>query len=116
MKYQQQILYVFPNNSTLVHTYHRCTTPDMVNVEYHLLPGEYQIPVNMVLKNLHNFSIVGIVGKSSLQVVLVSCVHSHVKNIRNILFKRCYHLQLQPYTYFTRGSFHVKSTKNLDLF
>ena len=116
-----KILYVLPDNSTNTScTYQPCTTlsnyllddgtlPDVANVEYHFLPGEHQIPGNMVLTNLHNFSIVGIVGRSSSQVVLVGCVHSHVLkinashyvNIRNILFKRCYHPQLQPSMYFT---------------
>ena len=116
-----KILYVLPDNSINTScTYQPCTTlgqylledgtlPDVVNVEYHFLPGEHQIPANMVLKNLHNFSIVGIVVKSSLQVVLVGCIHSHVLkinashyvNIRNILFKRCYHPQLQSSMYFT---------------
>ena len=99
-----KILYVLPDNSTNTSCTHQpCTTlsqyllddgtlPDVVNVEYHFLLGEHQVPANMVLKNLHNFSIVGIVGKSSLQVVLVGCVHSHVLkihashyvNIRNV--------------------------------
>ena len=116
-----KILYVLPDNSTNTScTYQPCTTlgqyllddgtlPDVVNVEYHFLPGEHQIPANMVLKNLHNFSIVGVVGRSSLQVVLVCCIHSHVLkiyasyyvNIRNVLFKHCYHPQLQPHLYFT---------------
>ena len=116
-----KILYVLPNNSTNTScAYQPCTTlgrhllddgtlPDVANVEYHFLPGEHQIPANMVLKNLHNFSIVGIVGRSSLQVVLVGCIHSHVLkihashyvNIRNVSFRRCYHPQLQPYIYFT---------------
>ena len=116
-----KILYVLPDNSTNTSCAHQpCTTlsqyllddgtlPDVVNVEYHFLPGEHQVPANMVLKNLHNFSIVGIVGKSSLQVVLVGCVHSHVLkihaslyvNIRNVLFKRCYHPQLQSHMYLT---------------
>ena len=116
-----KILYVLPDNSTNTScTYQPCTTlgqyllddgtlSDVANVEYHFLPGEHQIPANMVLKNLHNFSIVGIVGRSSLQVVLVGCVHSHVLkisashyvNIRNVSFRRCYHPQLQPYIYLT---------------
>ena len=116
-----KILYVLPDNSTNSScTYQPCTTlsnyllddgtlPDVANVEYHFLPGEHQIPANMVLKNLHNFSIVGIVGRSSSQVVLVGCVHSyvlkisssHFVNIRNVSFKRCYHPQLQPYISFT---------------
>ena len=116
-----KILYVLPDNSTNTSCTHQpCTTlsqyllddgtlSDVVNVEYHFLPGEHQVPANMVLKNLHNFSIVGIVDKSSLQVVLVGCVHSHVLkihashyvNIRNVLFKRCYHSQLQSHIYLT---------------
>ena len=116
-----KILYVLPNNSTNTScTYQPCTTlgryllddgtlPDVANVEYHFLSGEHQIPANMVLKNLHNFSIVGIVGRSSLQVVLVGCVHSyvlkihasHYVNIRNVSFRHCYHPQLQLYAYFT---------------
>ena len=116
-----KILYVLPNNSTNTScTYQPCTTlskyllddgtlPDVANVEYHFLPGEHQIPANMVLKNLHNFSIVGIVGRSSSQVVLVGCVHSHVLkiyashyvNIRNVSFRRCYYPQLQSSMYFT---------------
>ena len=116
-----KILYVLLDNSTNSScTYQPCTTlskyllddgtlPDVANAEYHFLPGEHQIPANMVLKNLHNFSIIGIVGRSSSQVVLVGCVHSHVLkisasfyvNIRNVSFKRCYHPQLQPYISFT---------------
>ena len=65
-----KIFYVLPNDLTNTSCiYQPCTTlgqylledgtlPDVVNVEYHLLPGEHQIPANMVLKNLHNFSIV----------------------------------------------------------
>ena len=116
-----KILYVLPDNSTNTSCTHQpCTTlrqyllddgtlPDVANVEYHFLPGEHQVPANMVLKNLHNFSIVGIVGKSSLQAVLVGCVHpyvlkihaSHYVNIRNVLFKHCYHPQLQSHIYLT---------------
>ena len=85
------------------------TLPDVANVKYHFLPGEHQVPAKMVLKNLHNFSIVGTVSKRSLQTVLVGCFHSHVLkiytshyvNIRNVMFKRCYNAQLQPYIYLT---------------
>jgi len=85
------------------------TLPDVTNVEYHFSPGEHQVPANIVLKNLHNFSIIGNVSKPSLQVVLVGCVHSHVLridtsynvSIRNVTFKRCYNPQLQPGMYFT---------------
>ena len=85
------------------------TLPDVKNVEYHFLPGEHQVPANIVLKNLYNFSIIGIVSKPSLQVVLIGCVHSHVLridrsynvNIRNVTFKRCYNPKLLPGMYFT---------------
>ena len=112
-----KILYVMPDNSTNT----SCTSQpcailsqyllddgslrDVENVEYHFLPGEHQVPTNIVIKNLHNFSIIGIVHKSSLQTVLVSCFHSyvlkiytsHYVTIRNVMFKRCYNPQLQPY-------------------
>ena len=85
------------------------TLPDVENVKYHFLPGEHHIPTNIVLKNLHNFSIIGTVHKHSLQTVLVGCFHSHVLkiytshyvSIRNVIFKRCYNPQLQPYVYIT---------------
>ena len=116
-----KILYVMPDNSTNTScTSQPCATlsqyllddgslPNVENVEYHFLPGEHHVPTNIVLKNLHNFSIVGIVNKRSLQVVLVGCFHSHILkiytshyvNIRNVMFKRCYNPQLQPYIYFT---------------
>ena len=112
-----KILYVLPDSSTNTScTYQPCTTlsqyllddgtlPDVANVEYHFLPGEHQVPANMVLKNLYNFSIVGIVCKGSLQAVLVGCFHSqilkiytsHYVTIRNMMFKRCY----SPQTYLT---------------
>ena len=116
-----KILYVMPDNSTNTScTSQPCATLsqyllddgsllNVENVEYHFLPGEHHIPTNIVLKNLHNFSIVGIINKRSLQVVLIGCFHSHVLtiytshyvNIRNVMFKRCYNPQLQPYMYFT---------------
>ena len=85
------------------------TLPVVANVEYHFLPGEHHVPDNMVLKSLHNFSIVGIVSNASSPVVLVGCFHpyvikiytSHNVNIRNITFKRCYNPQLQFTGYFT---------------
>ena len=88
-----KILYVWPNNSANTscssqpcstlsqHILDNGTLPDVTNVEYHFLPGEHRIPANIVLKNLHNFSIIGIVSKPSLQVVLVGCVHTHVLRI-----------------------------------
>ena len=114
-----KILYVLPDSLTnTTCTYQPCTTlskyvsddgslPDVANVEYHFLPGEHQVPANLILKNLYKFSIIGIVCKGSLQAVLVGCFHSqvlkiytsHYVNIRNMTFKHCY--SPQPYMYFT---------------
>ena len=116
-----KILYVLSDNSTNPScSYQLCAPldqyllddgilPVVTNVEYHFSPGEHHIPANMVLQNLHNFSIVGIVSKASSPAVLVGCFHSHVLkiytsrnvNIRNIMFKRCYNPQLQLTIYFT---------------
>ena len=116
-----KMLYVLPDNSTNTSCSSKpCATlsqyllddgtlPDVANVEYHFLPGEHQVPAKMVLKNLHNFSIVGTVSKRSLQTVLVGCFHSyvlkiytsHYVNIKNVVFKRCYNPQLQRYIYLT---------------
>ena len=80
-----KILYVWPDNSANTsclpqpcvtlsqHILDDGTLPDVTNVEYHFLPGEHQVPANIVLKNLHNFSIIGIVSKSSQKVV---CSHT----------------------------------------
>ena len=115
-----KILYVWPDNSANTScSSQSCPTlsqlmlddgtlPDVTNVEYFFFPGEHQVPANLVLMNLHNFSINGIIRKPSLQVALVGCVHSHVLRIntsynviiRNVAFKRCYNPKLQP-IYFT---------------
>ena len=116
------ILYVMSDSSIDTNcSFHPCATlsrylsdngtlPVVVNVEYHFLPGEHQIPSNMVLRDLHNFSIIGVVNKSSSSAVLVGCFHlyilkilaSHNVIIRNVMFKRCYYNipQLQ-YPYLT---------------
>ena len=114
-------IYVLPDNSTNTSCSSQpCATlsqyllddgtlSDVTNIEYHFFPGQHRVPANMVLKNLHNFSIVGIVYKWSLQTVLVGCFHSHVLkiytshyvNIKNVVFKCCYNAQLQPYIYLT---------------
>ena len=69
------------------------TLPVVANVEYYFLPGEHVLlPSNMVLKNLHNFSIIGVVSNSSSPAVLIGCLHpyilkiytSHNVNIRNV--------------------------------
>ena len=73
------------------------TLPVVSNVEYHFLPGEHHVPANMILQNLHNFSIIGTVGNLSSPVVLVGClkwyviniIDSHFVSINNVVFKRC---------------------------
>ena len=73
------------------------TLPVVSNVEYHFLPGEHYVPANMVLQNLYNFSIIGLVSDPSSSVVLVGCSQSYVINIidshfvtiNNVIFKHC---------------------------
>ena len=43
--------------------------PIKTNVEYRFLPGEHHVPVNMVLTNLNNFSIIGDVSKPLSQAL-----------------------------------------------
>ena len=103
-----EIFYVLPDNSTnascpsqpcatLSHYWmHNSTLPVVSNVEYHFLPGEHHVPANMLLQNLHNFSMIGIVSNSSSLVVLF-CIHvqpyvinimnSHFVTIKNVCFK-----------------------------
>ena len=70
-----EIFYVLPDNSTndscpsqpcatLSHYWlHNSTLPVVSNVEYHFLPGEHHVPANMMLQNLHNFTVqYGIIG------------------------------------------------------
>ena len=111
-----EILYVVPNNSTNTscpsqpcatlsqYLLDNGTLPVVSNVEYHFLPGEHHVPANMILQNLHNFSIIGTVSKpSSLAVlVLVDCPQSYIINIidsynviiAGVLLQQCDHPQL----------------------
>jgi len=102
-----KVLYVSPDNSTNVncpsqpcailsqYLLDNGTLPVVSNVEYHFLPGEHHVPANMVLQNLHNFSIVGTVSKSSPPVMLFGCsqshviyvINSHFVIIKNVIFK-----------------------------
>ena len=92
--------YLLINNGSL---------PQVTNVAYHFLPGKHEVPANMVLTNLTNFSIIGDVSESSSPAVLVGCdqlyvlkiSESHNVTIRNIRFERCYNPQLQLITIFT---------------
>ena len=73
------------------------TLPVVSNVEYHFLPGEHHVPANMILQNLHNFSIIGTISNSSSPVVLVGClqwyvidiINSHFVTIKNVMFQHC---------------------------
>ena len=89
-----EILYVLPDNSTNTASCpsQPCATlsqyqlddgslPVVSNVEYHFLPGEHHVPANMILRKLHNFSIVGVFNSSSSPVVLVGCIQRYVINI-----------------------------------
>ena len=73
------------------------TLPVVSNVEYHFLPGEHHVPANMILQNLHNFSIIGTISNSSSPIVLVgylqwyviNIIDSHFVTIKNVIFKQC---------------------------
>ena len=105
-----EILYVVPDNSTDAvscpsqpcatlsqYLLDNGTLPVVSNVEYHFLPGEHHVPANMILQDLHNFSIIGIVSNLSSPVVLVGClqwyviniINSHFVSINNVIFERC---------------------------
>ena len=111
-----KILYVVPDNSTYATSckFYSCATlseyllennntlPVVSNVQYYFLPGEHQLPADVVLQNLQNFSIIGSTNISSLPVVLVGCLGSYVISITNsynvtianVLFKQCNQLSL----------------------
>ena len=106
-----EILYVLPDNSTDAvscpsqpcatlsqYLLDNGTLPVVSNIEYHFLPGEHHVPANMILQNLYNFSIIGIVSSDlSSPVVLVGClqwyviniINSHFVSINNVVFERC---------------------------
>ena len=111
-----KIQYVIPDNSTNATCcmFYSCATlsqyfldnnntlPVVSNVQYYFLSGEHQVPANMVLQNLQNFSIIGTTKKSSPSIVLVGCLHLNVISISNsynvtianVLFKHCDQLSL----------------------
>ena len=110
-----EILYVIPDNSTNATRcmFYSCATlsqyflgnntlPVVSNVQYYFLPGEHQVPANMILQNLQNFSMIGSIKKSSPSIVLVGCLQSNVigisnsynVTIANVLFKQCNQLHL----------------------
>ena len=112
-----EILYVLPDNLTSAvscpsqpcatlsqYVLDNGTLPVVSNVEYHFLPGEHHVPINMTLQNLHNFSIIGTVSKPSplAELVLVDCSQSYIikiidsydVTIANVMLKQCDHPQL----------------------
>ena len=104
------ILYVLPDNSTdaascpsqLCATLSQYlldngTLPVVSNVEYYFLPGEHHVPTNMILENLHNFSIIGIFQNKTTPAVLIGYVieilRSYNVTIANVTFKHSYQEQ-----------------------
>jgi len=103
------VIYVLPSNSsngscpsqpcTTLSQYlldYNGTLPVLSNVEYHLLPGEHNVPPNMELYGLYNFTVIGITVKYSSPVVLVSCsqsfmhiIHSKYVTFKNMIFQQC---------------------------
>ena len=86
--------YLLDNNNTL---------PALSNVQYYFLPGKHQISTKVALRNLHNFSIIGIAKVSSSQpAVLVGCSQSYVikisdsynVTIANVMFRQCDQLKV----------------------
>ena len=100
-----KILYVLPDNSTNAncpsqpcatlkqYLLDNSTLSVVSNVEYHFLPGEHNIPANTVLEDLHNFSIIGIVNKTSPAVLVgyvITILKSYNITIANVTFKHSY--------------------------
>ena len=99
-----QVFYVLPDNSTNAScSLQPCATlsqylldnngslPVMSNVEYHFLPGEHHVPINMTLQYLRNFTIIGSsINKSILFIDLqayVKICDSIKFSISNVVFK-----------------------------
>ena len=110
-----EMLHVLPDNSTnVICPSQPCATlsqywsdngtlPVVSNVEYHFLPGEHHVPANMILQNLQNFSIIGIINETSSLPTLIGCsqssyiiniIDSHSVTIANVMFKQCHQVQL----------------------
>ena len=99
-----QVFYVLPDHSTnascslqpcaILSQYlldNNGSLPVMSNVEYHFLPGEHHVPINMTLQYLHNFTII---GSSSNKSILFIDLQAYVKicdsikfSILNVVFK-----------------------------
>ena len=115
-----KILYVSPDNSTNVSCpFQPCaklsqylldngTLSVVSNVQYYFLPGEHHVPINMMLQDLCNFSIIGTVKESPPPVLLVSYVisvtNSYNVTIANVVFRRyrCDQMQLNEHKYLTK--------------
>ena len=79
--------YLLDNNGTL---------PVVSNVEYHFLPGEHQVPSDVVLQYLTNVTIAGatsnrpmLVSYSYQSKYLLIITHSHKVKLINLVIKQC---------------------------
>ena len=122
-----RIFYVIPGNSTNAscpsqpcatiskYLFDNGTLPVVSNVQYYFLPGEHHVPANMLLQDLCNLSIIGIVKESPPPVVLVGCSQSYVINvtnsynvtIANVMFRWCDLMQLKKHRYLTNLLIHL---------
>ena len=102
--HHDQVFYVLPDNSTKTScSLQPCATlsqylldnngslPVVSNVEYHFLPGEHHVPINMTLQYLHNITIIGSsINKSILFIDLqeyMKICDSIKFSISNVVFK-----------------------------
>ena len=79
--------YLLDNNGTL---------PVVSNVEYHFLPGEHQVPSDVVLQYLTKVTIAGatsnrpmLVSYSYQSKYLLIIAHSHKVKLINLVIKQC---------------------------
>jgi len=101
-----EIFYVLPDDSTNISCSSQpCDTlnqylsnnsalPAVSNVEYHFLPGEYNINANIEMRNVSNVSIIGISHLTSVKLVCWSQLYVvifHCTNVivRNLMFNHC---------------------------
>lgn len=97
-----KIFYVLPNNSTdnICATQHCATLsehlinnggsiPTIINVEYRFLPGKHQVSNRIILRYLHNFSLVGFVNNNLPAVVISTILIYNSRNVtvKNIILK-----------------------------
>ena len=118
-----EILYVLPDNSTDVVSCPSppCATlsqyllengrlPVVSNVEYHFLPGEHHVPANMILQDLHNFTMIGTLSSSS-PAVLVGCSQAHVIDIINSCFVMITNVVIKHCSILPNGRTELRNVK-----